>query len=67
MKKKYDKNVKNSITFVSKQLIFFKNIDLLYDKYISKWNESFIIVNYNDEHRLSYKFTKLNDKKTFNI
>ena len=65
MKKRYDRDVQTKI-FVFDQYVFFRNINLIYDKNISKWKRFFVINEYEKEHDISYIFRKLDEIILFN-
>ena len=46
--------------------MFFRDINLIYNKNISRWRESFVIVDYVKKHKFNYKLLKLNDIKISN-
>ena len=65
MKKKYDRDVQIKI-FVFEQYVFLRNINLIYDKNISKWKKFFVINEYEKEHDINYIFRKLDEITLFN-
>ena len=65
MKKRYDRDVQAKI-FVSEQYVFFRNINLIYDKNIPRWRKFFVINEYEKEHDTSYTFRKLDEIALFN-
>ena len=65
IKKRYDREIKFKL-FVFDQYVFFRNINFIFDKNVSSWRESFVIVDSTNEHEFNYHFLKFDDKKTSN-
>ena len=65
MKKRYDREIKLKL-FVFDQYVFFRDINLIFDKNVFRWRESFVIVDSTNEHEFNYHLLKLNDKKISN-
>ena len=66
MKERYDKKI-TSREFVFGQFVFFRNINMIYDKNIFRWRDFFVIFKYVEKHKSSYKLRKMNESKTFNF
>ena len=66
MKKRYDRNV-TLRKFVSKQFVFLKNINFIYDKNVFRWRDLFVISEYVEEYESNYKLKRLNEINVFNV
>ena len=65
MKKRYDREVKFKL-FVFDQYVFLRDINLIFDKNVSRWREPFVIADSTNEHESSYHLLKLDDKRASN-
>ena len=65
MKKRYDREIKLKL-FVLDQYVFLRDINLIFDKNVSRWRESFVIVDSTSEHEFNYHLLKLDDKRASN-
>ena len=66
MKKRYNVDVKQQKYFFE-QIVFFKNLNSTHNKAKLRWNESFVITNFDEKHESNYKFKIFENKSTLNI
>ena len=66
MKKKYNRNVQFKI-FVIDQYVFFRNNNLIFDKNVFRWNEFFVISEFDEKQNFNYKLKNLKNKSMFNF
>lgn len=65
IKKRYDREIKSKL-FVSNQYVFFRDTNMIFDKNVFRWRESFVIANSTNEHEFNYHILKFDNKKISN-